>query len=133
LKAPGEHEPVIPESSSRVVAVVGLDAIGRPLDEENVFRSSVYSQLTGIPTGSPVTSASVACALLAPKGIFKGSPPHAQKIVFLNKADDPDRLAAGEAIAAAVRERGNEKVRQVLIGSLWPAPRIRKRYVSCAD
>ena len=49
LKAPAPHEPIIPEGSICVIAVIGLDAIGKPLDEQWVFRSKLYSQLTGQP------------------------------------------------------------------------------------
>ena len=124
LKAPAEHEPVIPESTGWVVALVGLEVIGRPLTDENVFRAALYSQLTGVPLGSPVTVESVVCALLAPDGIFKTSPPNARKVVFCNKADAPDRLAAGEAVAASFPERGGGRIHQVLTGSLSPEPRV---------
>ncbi|MDA8308374.1 MAG: selenium cofactor biosynthesis protein YqeC [Deltaproteobacteria bacterium] len=128
LKAPAEHEPVIPETSGCVIAVVGLEAIGKPLCDEYVFRSSVYSRLTGIAVGSPVTAQSVVRALLAPEGIFKGSPPQSRRVVFLNKAEDPDRLAAGEAVARSFLERGSGKIHRIFIGSLLPEPRIVKRY-----
>ncbi|MDR3569580.1 MAG: selenium cofactor biosynthesis protein YqeC [Syntrophobacteraceae bacterium] len=128
LKAPAEQEPVVPQSCGLVIAVVGLEVIGRPLGDEVVFRSSIYSKLTGIRIGSPVTVESVVCALLAPKGIFKGSPAHARRIVFLNKADDPDRLRVGEAIAGALLGQAGGKVHRVLVGSLLPQVRIRKIY-----
>ncbi len=127
LKAPGEHEPVIPQSSGRVIAVVGLEAVGNPLDEEHVFRASDYSRITGIPAGSPVTAESVVSVLLSPQGIFKDSPPRSRRVVFLNKADDVDRLLAGEAITRSLLARGTGKVHLVLTGSLLPEPRIFKR------
>ena len=128
LKAPGEHEPVIPQSSGWVVAMVGLDGVGTPLDDEHVFRSADYSRLTGIPEGSPVTAESVVCALLAPNGIFKGSPLNSRRVVFLNKADDPGRLAVGEAIVSSLLAQGSGKIHLVLTGSLLPEPRIMKRH-----
>ncbi|MFA7249679.1 MAG: selenium cofactor biosynthesis protein YqeC, partial [Dehalococcoidia bacterium] len=38
LKAPGDHEPVIPVSATGVVALVGADALDAPLDEAHVHR-----------------------------------------------------------------------------------------------
>ena len=32
-KAPAEHEPVLPDECGRVVAVMGMDALGRPVEE----------------------------------------------------------------------------------------------------
>jgi probable selenium-dependent hydroxylase accessory protein YqeC len=120
LKAPHAHEPVIPASSSWVIAVVGLDAIGKPLDDRYVFRSQVYSRLTGVPAGAPVTAESVVCALSAPNGIMKGFPPRSKRIVFLNKAEGRDRRASGAEIARSLLERGNGSIHRVIVGSLLP-------------
>ncbi len=38
FKAPAPHEPVIPPSTTHVIAIVGLDGLGAPLDAEHVHR-----------------------------------------------------------------------------------------------
>src|SRR4029078_5661984 len=38
LKVPAPHEPVIPASTTLVVVVCALDALGQPLDEDRVHR-----------------------------------------------------------------------------------------------
>ena len=122
LKVPAAHEPVIPGSSSWVVAMVGLDAIGKPLDDQHVFRSQDYSRITGLPAGSPVTAESVVRAVLAPDGILKGFPPEAKRILFLNKAESRERRAAGREIASSLLERsgGGGVIHRVIVGSLLP-------------
>ncbi len=45
LKAPAAHEPVIPIDSRWVIAVAGMDAIGRPLDDASVFRPGLYCSI----------------------------------------------------------------------------------------
>ncbi|MDR3555691.1 MAG: selenium cofactor biosynthesis protein YqeC [Syntrophobacteraceae bacterium] len=124
LKAPAEHEPVIARSSGLIVAVVGLEAVGKPLGDENVFRASLYSRLTGVALGSPVSAESVVCALLAPEGIFRGSPHPSRRVVFLNQADDPVRRSAGQAIATSLLMRGRGEIDRVVVGSLRPEPQI---------
>lgn len=124
LKVPAAHEPVIPASSDWVIAVAGLDAIGKPLDEQNVFRAQDYSRLTGVPVGAPVTAESVVYAILAPQGLLKGFPPKSRRIVFLNKADSLDRCAAGREIGRSLLERGNGIIHRFVSGSLFPEPRI---------
>jgi probable selenium-dependent hydroxylase accessory protein YqeC len=117
IKAPAEHEPVIPECSRCVIGVVGLDAIGKPLDDRWVFRPRLYSQVTGVSMGSPVTEHSVAAVILAEKGLMKGSPPGAKWMVFLNKAEGEERLVAGEKISTLLVKEGKGKIDRVLIGS----------------
>src|SRR5512134_991946 len=39
LKAPYDHEPVIPPDTTLVVPVAGLDVLGQPLDEEHVYNA----------------------------------------------------------------------------------------------
>jgi probable selenium-dependent hydroxylase accessory protein YqeC len=124
LKAPASHEPVIPESSAFVVGVVGLDAVGKPLDDRYVFRSRDYSRITGLAAGSLVTAESVVDALLAPDGMLKGSPPMAKRIVFLNKAEGPERHDAAGEISCSLLERGKEIVHRIVAGSLLPGPLI---------
>ncbi|MBN1832672.1 MAG: putative selenium-dependent hydroxylase accessory protein YqeC [Deltaproteobacteria bacterium] len=117
IKAPAEHEPVIPECSSCVIAVIGLDAIGKPLDDRWVFRPRLYSQVTGISIGSPVTERSVASVIMADRGLMKGCPPDARRLVFLNKAEGEERLAAGQKVASFLKKEGKGKIDRILIGS----------------
>ena len=117
IKAPAEHEPVIPECSTCVIAVVGLDAIGKPLDERWVFRHQIYSRVTGASLGSPVTERSVASVILADRGLMKGCPPDATRMVFLNKAEGEERLAAGERVVSLLKKEGKGKIDRILIGS----------------
>ena len=117
LKAPAPHEPVIPTSSGWIVAVVGLDVVGMPLDEQWVFRTHVYSRITGLPRGRPVTGDSIAAALLHQDGIMRGSPSSARRYVYLNKADDPQRVKSGRRLAAALSARAKGNLQGVLIGA----------------
>ena len=117
IKAPAEHEPVIPECSTCVIAVVGLDAIGKPLDDRWVFRPRLYSRVTGVSLGAPVTERSVASVILADNGLMKGCPPGAKQMVFLNKAEREERLAAGRRVASLLKKEGKGKIARILIGS----------------
>jgi probable selenium-dependent hydroxylase accessory protein YqeC len=118
LKAPAPHEPVIPLSSRQVVAVVGLDAIDRPLTDEWVFRSSLFAQITGLAPGATITEESVAAALLHEQGILKDCPAGAVQYVFLNKAETADRRSQGRRIARILQEKAPMRFKQVIIGAL---------------
>lgn len=87
LKAPGEDEPIIPDFVDQVIVVAGLGAVGNFLDEGNVFRPALYSELSGQEKGQPVSLESIARMLINPMGGLKGIPENAKRTVILNHAD----------------------------------------------
>jgi probable selenium-dependent hydroxylase accessory protein YqeC len=99
IKAPASHEPVVPESSSVVIGVVGLDALGRPMDERVVHRPEIFGPLVDCAPGESITAAHIARLASSSDGFFKNSPAKAMRVVLLNKAD----LVAPD-IAAACRD-----------------------------
>jgi len=87
IKAPGEHEPVIPTWVNTVIIVVGLSALGKPLSAEWVHRPEQFARLSGIQPGMPITLEGTIAMLLDPAGGIKGIPENAHKIVLFNQAD----------------------------------------------
>ncbi len=105
IKASDTHEPVMPSVTTVVIHVTGLDALDTPLDDDHVHRSAIFSRNTGLAPGSPVDIPALAgsCVLEIQKACaLAGSDPAA--VVWLNKADDPDRVAAGHAVAARLKK-----------------------------
>lgn len=121
LKAPADHEPVIPSASTEVVAVVGLDAVGQPFSDEVVFRARTASAIMGLRPGEKISEEAVARLIAHPCGGFKGTTPAARRIVLLNKADDPEREASGARIAGHLREYSPTVADTVIVGSLVSA------------
>ncbi len=122
LKAPAAHEPVVPASTTILVPLVGLDALGNPLDDEHVHRAAIVSQLTGLAVGSQVDDASVAGLLMHPDGGAKACPAGARLVPLLNKLD---LLApAGSSDLPVVvqdivtRLLGNARVDEVVVGAV---------------
>ncbi len=87
IKAPGDHEPVVPPSTGVVIGVVGLDCLGRPMDGATVHRPERFQAVTGCPMGAPIRPAHISALARAPEGLFKGAPPGSRRIFLLNKAD----------------------------------------------
>lgn len=116
LKAPNSTEPVIPSSTSLVIPVVGLEAIGKPLTGENVFRPEITAKLTGLSVGDMVTAEAVAVLVTHPSGIAKGSPAKARIIPFLNKADLPGSVSMAGNLAKRILESMPTRVERVVIG-----------------
>ncbi|MCA1949561.1 MAG: putative selenium-dependent hydroxylase accessory protein YqeC, partial [Treponema sp.] len=47
VKAPAEHEPVLPDLCDIVLGCVGLDCLGLPMDEAHVHRPALFGAVTG--------------------------------------------------------------------------------------
>ncbi len=117
LKAPASYEPVIPGCTRWLVTLVGLDVIGKPLGEEWVFRSDLYSQITGLSPGDTVSEDSVVKAILHAQGLMKGCPKETIRYVFFNKAEDDDCRRSGRCAADLLRTAAGGKIDAVFIGS----------------
>lgn len=103
FKAPLEYEPVVPRSTSLLIAVVGVDALGMPLDADHIHRPQRVAELSGAVLGEPLTAAAIARVLVHPLGPLRDTPTGARALVLLNKADTPERRAAATKIADALR------------------------------
>jgi len=102
FKAPAAYEPVIPDSTTLVTPVVGLDVLGCPLTAQFVHRPELVSQISGAAPGQPVSTEVLAAVLAHPAGGLKNIPPAARVIPLLNKIEQPTRLEAAQSLAAAL-------------------------------
>lgn len=126
LKACASHEPVVPKFSDRVVSLAGLDVVGRPLTEDWVFRSDLFSHITGLPHTHAVTESAIVAALLHDMSSITSIGQETLKIAFLNKADHHKARIVGERIASLLEERGQRLFHRVVIGQLKAEPAIHK-------
>ncbi len=116
LKAPNASEPLIPESTTLVIAMVGIDALGAPLHEEQVFRCDIVSRITGLALGEIVSADAIATLLTHPDGIAKGSLATARIIPFINKIDLNNGLAKGRLLAAKILARNHHQIERIVLG-----------------
>jgi probable selenium-dependent hydroxylase accessory protein YqeC len=106
IKAPADYEPVIPSSTTLVIGVIGLDALGQPIDESIVHRSEIFCSCTCKKPGDLSDSDCIIRLILAPKGLFKNASSASGKVVLLNKADSAEQQdeAAGIAYKLAAQQ-----------------------------
>jgi len=126
LKACAPHEPVVPPFSDCIVALAGLDVVAKPLTEEWVFRSSIFSRITGLELMQNVTESSIASIMLHDMSSITVSGEKCMKIAFLNKADNLEALKTGERISAFIEKRGKSIFHRVVIGELRAEPAIQQ-------
>jgi probable selenium-dependent hydroxylase accessory protein YqeC len=116
LKAPGPAEPVVPSSTSLLIPVVGVDAVGCRLTEENVFRPRIVSELTGLPLGEVVSTEAIAFLITHHRGIIKGSPDGARIVPFINKVDLDKGLSRGRDLAGKILAMKHPQIERVVLG-----------------
>ena len=120
VKAPAEHEPVVPPNATMVVGVIGLDCLGRALGPDVAHRAELFGPLVGCDQGQKIEPQHLACLIRSPQGLFKGSPEASKRVVLLNKTDlvTHDALDSLLELLAAQPRIDNGKDFSVLVSCL---------------
>lgn len=101
-KAPAAHEPVLPDSTTVLIPMLGLDAVGAEINDRLFHRAEIVRSVLGLPPEGRqcFTPRLAADLLLHAAGGAKARPPAARLLPILNKADHPLRLLYGRLAAA---------------------------------
>lgn len=134
VKAPAAHEPVIPDCTTHLVPVAGLDGLGLPLDEPYIHRPEcVRALLDESDPSTRLTPRMLARLLVEPYAPGERTPdsntrrpPAARLVPLLNKAEDAPSLAAARQIA----HRLSQDDQPALIGAVGreSEPAVRERW-----
>jgi molybdenum cofactor cytidylyltransferase len=105
IKAPADHEPVVPGASTTVIVVASLAAIGHPIADV-AHRPERVAGLIGAQPGDLLALEGAAGVLLHPDGGLKGIPVQARVVMVLTRAGSaPAGLAADLAALLAAHPR----------------------------
>lgn len=139
IKAPAAHEPVLPDATTHLVPLVGLESVGAPLDSAHVHRPDLLQALLweehppgpaprvpGQGTIPRITPGHLATLLRHPQGGLRGRRPGMGYLPLLNKAESPIRLVVGRLVSDLLVQRGIP----TLIGAVgrFPDSPIRERW-----
>jgi molybdenum cofactor cytidylyltransferase len=134
VKAPAEHEPVIPAMTTLLVVVAGIDALAGPI-EDVAHRPERVARIIGRRPDERLTPESLATLLVSEDGGLKSAPASARRIVLLNKIESAMDSALADEVATAVLAR--KRVERVVAGALqrvpaagfqiWPPSSLRER------
>lgn len=113
IKAPGPGEPVIPEGTHTVLALLSARVLDVPLTEENGHRLERLEAVVGLRRGEVVRPNHFAQLFAAEEGILKGSD-GAKAVPIINMVDSPQRLALAREAAQAALELTDRFDRVVL-------------------
>ena len=104
IKAPADHEPVLPGGPDIIFGLIGLDCLGKPATAAVVHRLDRFLAVTGAAAGSPIAPVHLGLLAAHPEGLFKATPASCLRLAVLNKADSvaPGLAAlALEAVASS--------------------------------
>lgn len=117
VKAPAQHEPVIPKLSTITIGVIGLESLGKAIGSVAVHRIDHFTKITSRSKGDHITTSDLAKLISEEQGLFKTSPPDAKRILILNQADTQELLEKGMRIVRKIsnsfKHHGN--IEQALI------------------
>lgn len=121
FKAPATHEPVIAASTTLLVPVVGIHALGVPLDEKNTHRPEVIARVANAELGQPITADMIARVVAHPEAGLKEKPRGARVIALVNQVESEEQLGAAREIARRLLE--STDIEAVAIGAVENAVR----------
>ena len=102
LKAWADHEPPVPPFVELVVQVAGLMGLGRLLSEDYVHRAELFSRLSGLKQGEPITSEAFVQVLGHRQGGLKNIPQQSRRLVLLNQADTSALQSSARRLAQSL-------------------------------
>ena len=118
LKAHLPHEPVVPATTALLTPVIGLDALGKPLDARYVHRPELFAEMVGMNPGEPINPDAILKILFGSKGYLAKAPKTATIIPVLNKLDTLPQPEVGFALAKNILSIGHPQIPSVWIGSI---------------
>ncbi len=86
IKAPAEHEPVIPSHTNVALLLLSAEAINKPLDENIAHRPEFIANVTGIRSGDILSPAVIAKLMTSELGALKQIPQSALAYLLITHA-----------------------------------------------
>lgn len=108
IKGTADHEPVLPDAATLVVAVANISAFGAPVNEEHVHRPELFSKLTGVGPGQSITARAFARALA--EGSLANLPDGARTAALITGVEPGTSMADASVITRELWRMGVKKV-----------------------
>lgn len=98
IKAPAQHEPIIPKLSTKVIGLIGMDALGKKINNENVHRPEIFCSLTNGNLNDNIDEEKIYKLIKSQNGLFKSTPIKSEKYLILNKVESVNDIMVVEKI-----------------------------------
>lgn len=119
LKAHQAGEPVVSTTADLVIVVIGVDCVGKPLNEATVHRAALFSRLLSLAPQTPITCRDVARIVLHPKGYLQRVGTETRVICYLSKVrTDNDRGTARRLSEDLQRLDEQRRISRVVVDAI---------------
>ena len=115
IKAPAEHEPVIPLNTNVALLAMSAEAIEQPLSADIAHRPELVAKVTGINMGDVLSPAIIARLITSEQGALKHIPETATAYFLITHASMSPKEAISELVSLV---RGSTRITDVLISQL---------------
>lgn len=102
IKAPADYEPIVTGLTSRTIGIIGLDCIGKPI-QETVHRYEIFTRIVEKRSVDAVDEEAITKLIINNKGLFKEA--KGRKVLFLNKANE-NNIETGKNIKNTLLYKG---------------------------
>ncbi len=102
VKAPASYEPVVSELTSKTIGIIGLDCLGKVI-QEAVHRPEIFIEIVGKSLTDIVDEDAIFRLVISDTGLFKDA--KGRKMLFMNKADKTN-LEEGIRIRQVLLDKG---------------------------
>lgn len=103
IKAPRLGEPIVPSSTTRTIGLIGMDSLGKMINEENVHRVDLFLKILGKNSNDIIEADDIVKLVIDPDGLFKNS--IGKQILILNKVES-DKLDEIKSIKEKLTKHG---------------------------
>jgi probable selenium-dependent hydroxylase accessory protein YqeC len=116
IKAPAEHEPVVPPQTNVALLVMSAEAINQPLNADIAHRPERIAAVLGIEQGDILTPQLIAHLMTSTLGGMKNIPEQAVVYLLITHVS-PERKRMAQELALFAREISAE---MEVLGSALP-------------
>ena len=117
IKAPAFYEPIIPECTTKTIGMIGLDVLGKPINEEIVHRSELFCKITDSKMNAIIDEGLLVQLITSQNGLFKDMPANSEKYLLLNKVSTKELQNLTLKIVNILREK-RMKLDKVIAGEI---------------
>ena len=128
IKAFNDYEPAVPPFCTKIVHMVGLNGIGKPLSEEIVHRSELFGETSGTRIGAMITPESLVKVLTSQAERLRQLVPEAKRYLLFNQAEG-DYL---QSVGGRVTSQLVSVFQKVAVSSLLTTDQVTARKHSVA-
>lgn len=114
IKAPAEHEPVVPPQTNVALLMMSAGAINQPLNGEIAHRPELVAKVADINLGDVLTPEAVARVMLSGQGGMKDIPERARVYLLITHAAEKSQEEVRQLISLA---RGEKQLQNIFCSS----------------